>query len=283
MSINIGGPDMLQRGVGRHRLSFPAGLDTRGTIPKGVVVALTGNVWLGQYRSDLLGSWTTEKPVVTYDQPFTAQLVMDLSDEQLAVLEQRRAGGDLALHLDIDAVIGYDLTVAGDASADNRWPAAHEQMVLTVMREVWVRLLQQSSAGTSLAIVVPISLTDGTHSEIGQHLREAIRKINNGECQDAVTEARKALDMLDEALLGAPSERTLLGTKAQNRSYGERFALLKSALHSFANPSAHGDQLAKTFTWDRVTALAVVSAIAALVACPLPTFAVNTERSAAPQ
>ncbi|MCU1680185.1 MAG: hypothetical protein JWQ81_924 [Amycolatopsis sp.] len=272
LSITVGQPTMLQPGAGRHRLCFPLNFDTRGTVPKGVVVGLTGHLWLGQYRTDWVGPWTTDKPVVTYDVPFQEQLVVSVSDEQLAVLEQRRADGDLNFSFDVNAIIGYDPSLPSGASADERWPAATVQAPVQMAREAWVRLLEQSSSGTSLAVVVPISLTRSVDSTMGSHLRGAIRKINNGDYADAVTEARKALDVLTESMPGAPTERALLSVKALDRTYSQRFALLKSAVQSFASPSAHGDQLAKTFQWDRVTASAAVSAIAALVACPLPDF-----------
>ena len=47
---------------------------------------------------DWLGTWTTERPVVTRDgMDFDAVLVLPLTDHQLAVIEKRRAGSDLRL------------------------------------------------------------------------------------------------------------------------------------------------------------------------------------------
>ncbi|WP_027945615.1 hypothetical protein [Amycolatopsis taiwanensis] len=48
----------------------------RGLVPKGVVLALTGHLWLGQYRSDWVGRWTTDATVVTFNLPFQTQSLL---------------------------------------------------------------------------------------------------------------------------------------------------------------------------------------------------------------
>src|SRR5450432_4136926 len=93
MSVSIGEPTGLHGGAGVHRLTCPIGLDARNTIGGGVPVTLTGWAWLRMTGMDWLGGWSTERPVVTRDgQPLGATLVLPLTDEQLAVIEQRRAG-----------------------------------------------------------------------------------------------------------------------------------------------------------------------------------------------
>jgi len=59
----------------------------------------------------------------------------------------------------------------------------------------------------SLAVVVPTPFGDRPAGEIGAHLREAIRKVNNGEYDDAVTEARKAIHVMDAVHGPWPKER----------------------------------------------------------------------------
>src|SRR5690242_21315373 len=56
-----------------------------------------------------------------------------------------------------------------------------------IYRDTRVRLLSQVSTATSLAVVVPVPLDASTAARIGVHLREAIRKVNNGEYGDAAT------------------------------------------------------------------------------------------------
>ncbi len=60
-------------------------------LPRNFAVDLSGQAWLGTNRSDRLGAWFTGKPVVTQkDFEFPATFVLPLTDEQLAVIEQRR-------------------------------------------------------------------------------------------------------------------------------------------------------------------------------------------------
>jgi hypothetical protein len=77
LSISIDEPNAIMRGAGMHRLTCRVALDARNTIAGGVPVALSGWAWLGMTGMDWLGSWSTERPVVTrQDQPFDATLVL---------------------------------------------------------------------------------------------------------------------------------------------------------------------------------------------------------------
>ena len=267
MSVSISEPNAIMRGAGLHRLTCRVTLDARNTIAGGVPVALSGWAWLSMAGSDWLGGWSTERPVVTREgQPFDATLVLPLSDEQLAVIEQRRAGSDIDLQFDGNIVLGYDPATAG-GSENDRWPERSFQERIHIYRDTWVRLLSQVSAATSLAVVVPVPLDISTAARVGVHLREAIRKINNGECGDAVTEGRKAIDAIDGKAPDWQSERQITAINKEQRTLSQRLALLRHALHGLASPAAHGDDIAAEIKWDRENALAVVAGIAALAAC----------------
>ncbi len=267
--VKIGAPDALLRGAGLHRLSFPVELDTRKTMGAGIPFTLSGQAWLGSYRSDWLGFLATEVPSVTYLHDFTARLILALTDDQLAVIEQRRAGADFQLGIDVHVTLGFDPAVV-DSDSDEPWPVRSAQEPMHVYKEMWVRLLSQVDVGSSLTVVMPVPLGNGLAGQIGQHLREAIRKINLGEFGDAVIEARKAIDVMDGAAGQRPSEATLIRTPARDRTLDQRRHLLRHAAHSMASPSAHGDPTARTFQWTRESALAIVAAIAALAACEQP-------------
>jgi len=231
-----------------------------------VPVTLSGWAWLSMTGMDWLGGWTTERPVVTRDEPFHATLVLPLTDEQLAVVEQRRAGSDLNLQFDGNVVLGYDPAVA-DGSENDRWPERSFQERIYIYRDAWVRLLSQVSTAMSLAIVLPVPLDASAASRVCSHLREAIRKVNNGECGDAVTEARKAIDAMDGKQPGWDSERHVAGIRKDERTLDQRLAMLRHALHGLASPAAHGDEAAAEIRWNRETALAVIAGVAALAAC----------------
>jgi hypothetical protein len=265
MSIHIDSPLSLLKGAGLHRLLFVARLDTRNTMTAGVPIDLRGEAWLGSGGGDWLGMWWTPEPVVSRIEPFEATLILPLTDEQLAVIEQRRAGSDLTIQLDVRAVLGYDPAHAtGDEN--DRWPGRKTQLNVPVQAEAWVRLLAQSSMASSLAVVVPVPLAggDARYAKIGDHLREAIRKVNAGEYADAAVAARRALDVLSEEW---PHEAQVRSTPARERTLGQRLGLLRDALYSLAGAAPHGDSTASAIGWDRERSLAVIAATAALCAC----------------
>jgi hypothetical protein len=119
LSVSIGQSIALHWGAGLHRLTCPVKLDARNTVGGGVPVAVSGWASLTMTGTDWLRGWSAERPVVTREgQPFDTTLVLPLTDEQLAVIEQRRAGGDLILQLDGNIVLGYDPAVAGGSDND---------------------------------------------------------------------------------------------------------------------------------------------------------------------
>lgn len=88
---------------------------------------------------------------------FDAVIVLSLTDEQLAIIEDRRAGSDLRIMLDANVVLGYDPAVS-DGGQNDRWPARSFQETVWVQAKIWERLLRQSTAFMSLAVVVPVPL-----------------------------------------------------------------------------------------------------------------------------
>jgi hypothetical protein len=267
LSISIDEPNAIMRGAGLHRLTCRVELDARNTITGGVPVGLSGWAWLSMVGMDWLGGWSTERPVVTRQgQAFDATLVLPLTDDQLAVIEQRRAGSDIRIQFDGNVVLGFDPAVAAGPEND-RWPERSFQETIHIYRDTWVRLLSQVSAASSLAVVVPIPLDASTAARVGVHLREAIRKVNNGEYGDAVTEARKAIDAMDGLAQSWQAERQIAAIRKDERTLSQRLGMLRHALHGLASPAAHGDDVAAKIKWDRENALAVIAGVAALAAC----------------
>ena len=267
LSISVGQPSGIYRGAGIHRLTCPIALDARNTMPGGVLVTLSGWAWLSMTGMDWLGSWSTERPVVTREgEPFDATLVLPLTDNQLAVIEQRRAGSELRLMFDGNVVLGFDPDHA-EGSENDRWPERSFQETVHIYRETWVRLLSQLDIAMSLAVVLPVPLGPGPAARVGGHLREAIRKVNAGEYGDAAMEARKAIDALGSARSKWPSEKEVTSVERDLRTADQRLALLRHALYGVASPAVHGDAVAVGIEWDREQALAVIAGVAALAAC----------------
>lgn len=269
LSIKIEQPNGLMKGAGLHRLQFPVEIDSRKTIGTGVPFALSGQAWLGPPGGDWLGRWFTDpnQPLVVHeDASFPATIVLPLTDEQLAVIEQRRAGGDVVLSFDVQAILGHDPQVATQPAKDH-WPSGFFQQQMNIYAASWLRLLSQVNAGTSLAVVVPVPLDNTAAARVGSHLRDAIRKVNNSEYGDAATAARRAVEAVDDIHGVWPSESSVARIRKDERTLDQRLAMLRHSLHALASPSAHDDKVAAAIRWDREKALAVIAGVSALATC----------------
>jgi hypothetical protein len=233
--IDIDAPSVIQPGAGVHRVLFPMQIDPCNTIGGGVSVSLSGHAWLGPSKMDYLGPWTTEEPAATHEGVRSnATVVLPLYDEQLAVVEHIRAGSDINFWITTNIMLGYDSAVAGKQKSSDRWPIRPAQDNVIVQRETWSRLLAGSKIGMSLAIVMPVPLDKSTAGRAGMYLREAIRKVNNGEYTDAVTDARKALESIQSADRSLKSARAALAISQDNCSLDHRLALLRHAVYGLA-------------------------------------------------
>src|SRR5690348_14990373 len=103
---------------------------------------------------------------------------------------------------------GFDPAVAGGAEND-KWPKRSFQETVHIYSDTWIRLLSQVSAATSLAVVLPVPFDASAAARVGVHLREAVRKVNNGGYGDAVTEARKAIEAMDGKIPDWQAERQM--------------------------------------------------------------------------
>ena len=267
ITISIEGPQGLIAGAGLHRLMFYAHVKAH-EIPAGVPVALSGEAFLSGGLHDWLGTWSVEHQPVTRDdgQSDVVTMLLPLTDQQLAVIEHRRAGADLQIQLNVDVALGYHPLAKGRAGRDI-WPVRAFQETIFVQRESWTRLLTQAPAGTSLAVVVPVPLDGSAATNVGTLLREAIDKVNKGEYGDAVTAARRAIDAMGA---GWASEKNIASVDKAQRSLDQRLSLVRHALHGLASPSAHGDPVADAIKWDRPRAMAVIAGVSALAACRQP-------------
>jgi hypothetical protein len=230
----------------------------------GIPLEVSGCAWLTMAGMSWLGTWRTDHPLVTRTFEFDGTLALSLTDEQLAVIEKRRAGQQVQIQFDVDVVL-YDPAMP-DGFNDNAdlWPVRSYQESVYFHKETWQRMLTQTAIAMSMALVVPVPMDSSPEARVGTHLREAICKVNNGEYQDAVMAARRALDDLGT---GWATEKAVVSTAREKRTLDQRLALLRHALFSLASASAHGDAVATSITWDRENALAVIAAVAALAAC----------------
>jgi hypothetical protein len=285
--VSFDGQRGILGGAGVHRFVMAMHVDGRNTLPVGTPVLLTGAAWLVTSGSrDYLGQWTTEKPVALYAQPFSAQLVLELRDDQLALIDQRRlkgnAGGDVRFELEIHAALTGGLPREEAprpprwrwwrkkpmSVASGPWPVAYNGHTVTFTSGQWGELLAGINAHAALAVVLPVPVFDGDAHAVGVRLRDAIKLLGEGQAGKAVIDARRAIETMDRAFgeldAGQAAMKAIVDIPPVDRTQEQRFALARHALFSLASPSAHGDAHADTFTWDRETAVAVIAAVAAL-------------------
>jgi hypothetical protein len=274
----------LLGGASVHPFTMAMQVDGRNTLPVGTPVSLGGTVWLITSSSrDYLGRWTTEKPIALYGQPFTTNLVMELRDEQLALIEQRRLKSDGSVRFDLDIEAALTGGLPREEPAPTRrwprrkqvsraetgpWPVAHNNHTTTFTPGQWAELMAGINAHAALAVVLPVPvLTPDAHA-VGLLLRDAVKLVMDGQPGKAVIDARRAIETMDSVFgtlnAGQAAIKAIADIAPSDRTQEERFALLRHALFSLASPPAHGDPKAAAFTWNRETATAVVSAVAAL-------------------
>jgi hypothetical protein len=264
LKIDIGEPIAIQQGAGIHRLILPVRMLATNQLGSGIPLEVSGCAWLSMTGMDWLGTWRTEHPLATRNFEFDGTLVLPLTDEQLAVIEKKRAGREVRIQFNADAVLYDPATPEGYENNPDRWPVRSFQESVYIYSETWQRMLTQTAVAMSMALVVPVPLDSSPAAKVGTHLREAIRKVNDGEYQDAVMAARRAID--DMATAWA-TEKSVVSTVREKRTLDQRLSLLRHALFSLASASAHGDPVAGSITWDRENAMAVIAGVAALAAC----------------
>jgi hypothetical protein len=285
--VSFDGQRGLIGGAGVHRFVMALHVDGRNTLPVTTPVLLTGTAWLVTSGSrDYLGQWTTERPVALYAQPSPAQLVLELRDDQLALIEQRRlkgnAGGDVRFELEIQAALTGGLPreeapppprwrwrrTKSTSVESGPWPVASNGHTVAFTPGQWGELLAGINAHAALAVVLPIPVFDANAHAVGVLLRDAIKLVSEGKAGKAVIDARRAIETMDRAFgdldAGQAAMKAIVAIPPMDRTQEQRFALARHALFSLASPSAHADAHADTFTWDRETAVAVIAAVAAL-------------------
>jgi len=261
LTINFREPIGIQQGAGLHRLIIPVRMLAINQLGDGIPLDVSGCAWLSMTGMEWLGNWRLERLQATRTMEFQTNLVLTLSDEQLAVIEARRKGGAVQLLFDTDVVL-YDPSVPANSGPD-LWPVRSFQENVHIFSETWRRMLDQTAIAFSMALVVPVPLDASPQARVGSHLRNAIRKVNDGEFEDAVTAARRAVESMSG---NWESMRSIVDTPRDDRSLDQRLSLLRHALFSLASPSAHDDPVAASIQWDRETAMTVIAGVAALAA-----------------
>jgi hypothetical protein len=165
-------------------------------LSNGCPVSLTGDVRLdgGSWPCvGLLHDGFCSGPLVLRELGAPVIWFVPLSYEALDAIERHRYGGDLGL------VVRAHALLLGDRGTTD-WPEVGSQVSIPVTVGDWVRQLEQVSAAAGLYVVVhpPPYSGDTRRSAAVGYLRTARRLLAGGDYGQAVAEARKVLDVLDE-------------------------------------------------------------------------------------
>jgi hypothetical protein len=192
-----------------------------------------------------------------FEQPVT--WAVPVSYEALDAIERHRAGRDLTLAVSVHALLGGD-------RGDLEWPVALAQTTVTVPVGEWVRQLEQVNAAAGLFVVVhaPLHAGDSRRADAVGYLRTARRLLAGGDFDQAVAEARKVLDVLDQ-IAPVPDRGQVNNVVPKNRDKSLRWAGYRHATQDLINSSPHGDAIAAQITWTYEDAAAVLAAVAGLL------------------
>lgn len=246
----------VEAGPGAHRLALryraaPVGL------PAGALALISGSLRL-QNTPGWIGTLQADHPLPVSDKAFyprSVVLATTISDSQLACIEAGRDGADLELLVDLHVAL------AGTPAYE--YPAGDEQDWIRVRRSIWVDHAERLGALVTVPLLVPLPLGDpeSLRARAGHRLQSAVRALADGRVDDAVRDARLALDFYDQINPPAPNNNQ----PPRQQDLAQRFAAVRSAIHSLASGAHHNDAVTADFRYNRSDASAIVACVAALL------------------
>lgn len=251
----------LESAAGGYRLNIRAEASHTGLV-NGSPVLFEGEVRLeggGRPSLGAIASGYNDGPLVLRGIPVGITWTVPISYEALDAIERHRSGNDLMLVLSVHAL----LVGAGHGQ---EYPTQPAQTSITVPAGEWVKQLEQVNAAAGLFVVVhaPPHAGDGRRTDAVGYLRTARRLQANGQFEQAVAEARKVLDVLEE-IDPVPNRGQVKGVDPKARDKALRWANYRHATVDLINSSPHGDAVAAQITWTYDDVTAVLAAVAGLL------------------
>jgi hypothetical protein len=227
-------------------------------LPPGSVALISGALRL-QDAMGWVGALQADQPLPVSGAavyPRSVLLATTISDAQLAGIEADRNGADLELLADLR------VTLAGAAPMD--YAAADAQDWIRVRGPIWAAHAERLGALVTVPLLVPLPLgnPDSLRAQAGRRLQSAVRALADGRAEDAVRDARLALDLYDR--LDPPAAYDDHGAP-RKRDLAQRFAALRNAVHSLASGAHHDDAVTADFCYSRRDASTVVACVAAML------------------
>lgn len=180
------------------------------------------------------------------------------SVEQLRVVEELRSGADqiwVVLQVSFTCVDGEPATlIGGNGEFSFALPASE-----------WLQELERVDAATYVEILVPLT-SNTEHANAVRRLRNARTLIQDDRFEEALAEARKALEFVRKVGGTVQIVQQATAKKPRDRDLRERWAYLVEDVFSLLSGAAHDDQgTTEHFTWTRADAVALVASTAGLL------------------
>lgn len=129
----------------------------------------------------------------------------------------------------------------------------------------WAQELERVDAGSYIEILVPLN-SDNEHATGVRRLRQARELIRHNQVEDALGEARKAVEAVRAAESTSDTVRQAGSKARRDRDQRERWAFLVEDVFSLLSGAAHDDpDTTEYFVWTREDALALVTTTAGLL------------------
>lgn len=181
-----------------------------------------------------------------------------ISVEQLRVVEELRSGADsisVVLQVSVACVDGEPTTLVGGTGEFSFALPAGE----------WRQELERVDAATYVEILVPLT-SNTEHANAVRRLRNARTLIQDDRVEEALVEARKALEFVRKAGGTLKIVQQAKDKSPRDRDLRERWAHLVEDIFSLLSGAAHDDQgTTEHFTWTRADAVALVGSTAGLL------------------
>lgn len=248
---------VIEPGSGGHRLGLRYQVQPMSLTPGGTIL-VSGQLRLRQGGASWLGELQPEEhlPVsetAAYPRPLV--LSATINDVQLEALEQQRSGGDVEFTVDLR------VTLAGQPQLD--YPAGAAQDWVRVRAADWLIHAERLGALVAVPLLLPLPLShpESRRARAAMRVQSALRALSDGRFEEAVREARLALDLLDEVDPPVPFQRQ---GDVRQRNLPERFAVLRDAVRAVSSGAHHDDPVTSQFHYRREDAVAVITCVTAL-------------------
>ncbi|MFJ6167262.1 hypothetical protein ACIQH6_19230 [Micromonospora orduensis] len=182
-----------------------------------------------------------------------------ISDHQLRVIEEQRAGKRIWLILALEA-----LQVVQDEGKPARFAQPTGELSFDVGAGEWADNLEDIEAGTYVELLVPLA-GGADYADAVELLRDARGLLREGNVPSAIGQARKALEQVREAYGTQKAFADAVKKTPRQRTLAERWACMVEDLFSTMSGASHKDDVTREFEYTREDGAMLITATAGML------------------